>query len=304
MTGGRCTSGRAVGSVRRMTSLPPLAGRRCHSFLNALHSMVFFASESTQEFAQLGVTERPAANFAARAAALGPVGPGVVTAAYNSYKYEFVAQYMPKLWDTVTPAQAIAARYRAADGALRRVLGEEAVTSKEMAEAAELALRAAEACDRHGRVMYAAHADVPVPDAPHLRLWHAATLLREHRGDGHIAALVGAGLTGLDAQVTHTATGKGMAPKWVTATRGWTAEDWSAAVQGLRVRGLIDDAGELTAEGTALRERLEDDTDHLDRAPYEHLGPEAVARLTDLAGEFAKTAVVAGAFPADLLGKR
>ena len=122
----------------------------------------------------------------------------------------------------------------------------------------ELALRAAEACTRHARPLYAAHADLPVPEQPHLAYWHAATLLREHRGDGHLAALLAAGLDPVEALVSHTATGKGMSPRWVLATRGWRRTDWDDATERLRGRGLLDAEGELTEAGVALRAELED----------------------------------------------
>ena len=129
------------------------------------------------------------------------------------------------------------------------------VASKEVAEAAELALRAAEACTRTARPLYAAHADLPVPDEPHLALWHAATLLREHRGDGHLAVLLDAELDPVEALVSHTATGKGMAPKWALGTRGWSREDWDAAVgpaagaRTARRRGRVDRGGRGPAQG-------------------------------------------------------
>jgi hypothetical protein len=77
---------------------------------------------------------------------------------------------------------------------------------------AGLAREAASACTAEGRPLYAGHAGLDWPDAPHVAAWHAATLLREHRGDGHIAALVAAGLSGIDALVTHVATGQGFVP--------------------------------------------------------------------------------------------
>ncbi|MFE1010156.1 hypothetical protein ACFW4M_02485 [Streptomyces sp. NPDC058794] len=280
------------------------AGRRCHNALNSLHSTHYFSPDTDRELSVLGVTDPRAVNFAVRAAALGPVGAGTVTAVFYNYKHDLVARHVPAVWDTVAPRQALAARERAVDATLRRLLGEETVSSAEMAEAAALALRAAEACSRGARPLYSAHADLPVPDAPHLALWHAATLLREHRGDGHLLALAAAGLDGLEALVTHTATGRGMAPKWVFSTRGWSREEWDAAVDRLRGRGLVDDAGELTDRGAALRDGIEQETDRLDAAPYTHLGAEGVARLTDLASAFARKAVGAGAFPADLFGKR
>ncbi|WP_108932608.1 SCO6745 family protein [Streptomyces ardesiacus] len=280
------------------------AGRRCHNALNSLHSTHYFSPDLGRELGALGITEARAVNFAVRAAALGPVGAGTVTAAFYNYKHGLVARHVPAVWEKVTPEQVLAARLRAVDATLRRLLGEEAVASPEMAEAAELALRAAEGCSRGARPLYAAHADLPVPDAPHLALWHAATLLREHRGDGHLAALLTAGLDGLEALVTHTATGRGLAPKWVFTTRGWTREEWDAAAGRLRGRGLVDAAGELTEEGTALREGIERETDRLDAGPYAHLGADGVARLTELGSAFARTAIGAGAFPADLFAKR
>ncbi|WP_318215380.1 SCO6745 family protein [Streptomyces sp. SCL15-6] len=285
-------------------ALDARAGRRCHNALNSLHSTHYFSPDVGRELAALGVTDPRAVNFAVRAAALGPVGAGAVTATFYNYKHELVARHVPAVWETVTPAQVLAARTRAVDATLRRLLGEEAVASAEMAEAAGLALRAAEGCSRSARPLYSAHADLPVPGEPHLALWHAATLLREHRGDGHLAALLAAGLDGLEALVTHTATGKGMTPKWVFTTRGWNQEEWDAASDRLRDRGLLDDAGELTEQGVALRDGIERETDRMDEAPYAHLGAEGVARLTELGTAFARRALAAGAFPKDLLGKR
>ncbi|MFE1462084.1 hypothetical protein ACFW6M_13435 [Streptomyces nigra] len=284
-------------------ALEPRAGRRCQNMLNSLHSTLYFAPETREELGALGITHPKAVNFAVRAAAMGPVGAGPVTAAFYNYKYEAVARHVPAVWEVASPEAVLAARSRAVDRTLRRLLGEDVVTSAEMAEAARLALRAGEACSRSARPLYSAYADLPVPEQPHLAYFHATTLLREHRGDGHLAMLMAAELDGLEAVVTHTATGKGMTPKWVFATRGWSQEDWDDACGRLRERGLLDDAGELTPEGVALRTEIEAGTDRLDRAPYRHLGAEGVARLTELGAGFARAAAGAGAFPADLLGK-
>ncbi|HEX5566167.1 MAG TPA: hypothetical protein VFY14_04380 [Streptomyces sp.] len=285
-----------------MTSLPDGAGRRCHNVLNPLHSALYFAPELARELAPHGIEDWPALYFAGRAAAFGRVGPGVVTAAFHNFHHDLVARHLPRVWDLASPKTVLAARLRAADSMLRRLLGEEAVASAEMAEAAGLALRATEACARPGRPLYAAHADLPVPQAPHLALWHAATLLREHRGDIHVALLQRTGLDPVEALVSHTASGRGMSPKWVLATRGHDSRDWEEAQERLRERGLLDGGGGLTEAGTALRKELEKETDRLDLAPYEHLGAEGTARLTELCGGFTRKAVDAGAFPADLFG--
>jgi hypothetical protein len=285
-------------------TLDPRAGRRCHNALNSLHATLYFSPELGSELGALGITHPRAVNFAVRAAAMGAVGPGTVAATFYNYKYELVARHVPAVWSVASPEQVLAARARAVDATLRRLLGEKALASEEMAEAARLALRAAQACTRSARPLYAAHADLPVPEEPHLACFHAATLLREHRGDGHLAVLTAADLDGLEAVVSHTATGKGMAPKWVFGSRGWSQEEWDAAAGRLRERGLLDADGELTEQGVALRAEIEAETDRLDRAPYEHLGAQGVARLTELAAGFAGAALAAGAFPADLIGKR
>ncbi|MEW2401946.1 hypothetical protein [Streptomyces sp. NPDC046862] len=285
------------------TLLPEQAGRRCHNVLNPFHATHYFSPDLGRELAAVGVEDANAAYFAVRAAPMGPVTAGVVTATFYNFRHELVARHVPAVWESASPSVVLAARVRAVDSTLRRQLGEEVLASKEVAEAAELALRAAEACGRTARPLYAAHADLPVPDEPHLALWHAATLLREHRGDGHLAVLLDAGLDPVEALVSHTATGKGMAPKWLLKTRGWTREDLDAAVDRLRERGVLDADGELTDAGVALRQEIETGTDRLDRAPYEHLGAAGVERLTELTGALMKTALAAGAFPKGMIGK-
>ncbi|GGV74067.1 hypothetical protein GCM10015535_02250 [Streptomyces gelaticus] len=286
-----------------MSTLPPRAGRHCHHAINPLHSTVYFSPDLGKELGELGIDDSNAAYFVARSAALGAVGPGAVTATFYNFNHDLVARHLPAVWSVASPQAVLDARLRAADATLRRLLGEEIIVSPELAEAAELALRAAEGCTRHARPLYAAHADLPMPEEPHLAYWHAATLLREHRGDGHLAALLTAGLDPLEALVSHTATGKGMSPRWVLATRGWRREDWDAACERLRGRGLLDAEGELTQAGTALRAELEEATDRMDAAPYEHLGAKGVERLTELARGFLLTAASAGAFPDGLIGK-
>lgn len=292
-------------SVTGMTltslSLPERVGRRCQDALNALHSTVYFAPELDAHLAGHGIDDPMAVYLAGRAAALGPVGPGVVTAAFYGFKYELIARHVPRVWTLADPATVLERRLRAADTVLRRHLGEAALAGPEMTEAAGLALVAARAGVRAGRPMYSAHADQPVPDAPHLTLWYAATLLREHRGDCHVAALQTAGLGGLDSLVSHSASSSGMPKEIVMGKRGWTEEDWAGAEDRLRARGLMDAEGRLTAAGERLRLDLEEETDRLDRAPYEALGLEGATRLTELVGGFVAAAASTGAFPLELL---
>ncbi|GAU65648.1 hypothetical protein SSP35_02_00150 [Streptomyces sp. NBRC 110611] len=285
------------------SALPEQAGRTCHHVINPFHSAHYFAPEFPAEMAKAGIENRSAGYFASRGAAMGAVGPGTIAATFYNFNYDLIAEHVPHVWSVATPEAVLAARLRAADATLRRLLGDAALASPEMAEAAELALRAAEGCSRPARPLAAAQADLPVPEAPHLAYWHAATLLREHRGDGHLMALLDAELDGLEALVTHSATGNGMNLHGALRIRGWSEEDLRAAQERLRTRGLLDAEDRLTEAGVRLREDLEHTTDRLDRGPYEHLGAAGVARLTELATGFTTAIVNAGAFPAELFGK-
>ncbi|MFE0513675.1 hypothetical protein ACFW2E_28120, partial [Streptomyces sp. NPDC058964] len=140
---------------------------------------------------------------------------------------------------------------------------------------------------QHGRPLFAAHAALPWPDEPHLVLWHAQTLLREFRGDGHLAALLGAGLSGIEALVTHAAAGDYGADT-LRKSRAWSREQWTEAVEGLRARGWLAEGSDLacTEEGTRRREVIERTTDELAVLPYAALGPAACAELRSLVRPF------------------
>jgi hypothetical protein len=180
-------------------------------------------------------------------------------------------------WSFSTPALVLEARHSAIDAALRRIFGSE-VDGDEVVEAARLARHAAEACDPAGRPLHAAHASLPWPDSAHMQLWHAATLLREHRGDGHVAVLVAEGIGGCEAHVTLVASGRSTA-EMQREFRWWSEEDWAAATARLRARGLIDDAGRFTDDGRRLRDAIERKTDELAAPAYEELGAEGCDRL-------------------------
>ncbi|MER0446324.1 hypothetical protein ABR738_17445 [Streptomyces sp. Edi4] len=281
-------------------SLPEHAVRRCQRMLNSLHSTAYFTADFADALAARGITDPAAAHLTAKTAALGAVGPGTASAALGGIGHGLLARHLPHVWERITPAEVLELRFAAADSTLRRLLGDDTLASPEMAEAARLALRATGACVPQGRPMYAALADVKEPQPAHLALWYAATLLREYRGDGHLCVLVGAGVAGLDALVLHAATGEGVPKDAVIAGQGWSEREWEEAESRLRARGLLDPENQLTEQGRKLREDLEDETDRLDAAPFEHLGGEGVARLTELTESFVRAAADAGAYPAHL----
>ena len=275
--------------------------RRAWRVTEPLHALVYFAPEAAERYAAVGLDSMDG-YFASRAAALGPVGPAVVTATFYNFDPRRVARALPSAWTKTTPAAMLAARLDAADAALTRGLGAEVLGGPAVAEAAGLARTAAEAATRwpHGRPLFAAHAELPWPTQPHLALFHAQMLLREFRGDGHIAALLAAGVSGLDAIVLHCASGE-IDPRFLRGTRGWSRDAWAAAEQGLVSRGLLTGTG-LTDAGRALRADLEATTDRLTEAPYRVLGEDGCARLAELTRPLSRTVVKAGMLdPSQLL---
>jgi hypothetical protein len=154
-----------------------------------------------------------------------------------------------------------------------------------VAEAAELAHEATTYLREDGRALYAGHAGLPLPGPAHLALWHACTLLREHRFDGHVAALTVHGLDGLEAVITAHADGKGVDPATMRGFRGWTEDEWHSAEERLRARDVLVASGALTASGQALRTAVEDATDELAAAPWTQMDEPRRERLLSLLRE-------------------
>ena len=267
--------------------------RKMWRTLEPYHGMIYFAPQAIERYEQLGLSGR-ATYFAPRAAPMGAVPASVVIATFFNFNPKLVEKAIPDAWTKATPAQLLEARLAGADAALRDSLGDEALASSEMVEAAELARIAAEGCTAPGRPLYAAHAELPWPAEPHLALWHAISLLREFRGDGHIAALVVEGIDGCEALVTHGSEGV-IPPAILQSTRGWSDEEWAAAEQRLEDRGWRK-GGEVTPLGVEVRERVERLTDERAMAPWETLGQERSDQLRRLVRPFSKAISSGGVF--------
>lgn len=280
-----------------------LAGKVARS-LEPLHAVGYFSPEVEAEVTGVGIRRGRAAYFASRSSAMGRVNAGTVAATFFVFNPTLVAHFVPACWDAATPEDVLAARYRGNSAAWHRLLGEETLASAEVAEAAELARTAAQGCDVAGRPLHAAYADLAWPDEPHLVLFHALTLVREHRGDGHIASLIGAGLSGIEALVTHTATGRGFTRTAAQATRGYSDEEWQTAVDGLAGRGLMTADGELTDDGRDVRRAVEAATDRAGAAPWLHLGEPGTLRLAELGRPLVARVNDHGAFPDGVFARR
>jgi hypothetical protein len=219
------------------------------------------------------------------------VSAEVVIATFFNFNPELVHSAIPGAWGITTPDVLVSARLEVVDRSMRRLLGDDVVASAEMIRAAALARLAAEEASTRveGRPLAAGHASLDWPDEPHLVLWHAQSILREYRGDGHIALLITHGLSGIEALVTHGAAGDVPSPL-LRSTRGWTVEQWDTAVDTMRSRGWLVDGDDLTLTewGTTQRQEIEDQTDVLAAAPYAVLGDEACAELRFLVRPWSK----------------
>ncbi len=270
----QCTLIHAV-SVQTRNSI----ARRMFELVEPIGVIPYSADEPNEAMFALGFSNYWDVYFAGRAAPLGLVPAEVVDALFYNFAPGEVARHIPNVWRTTTPESAIAARQRGCAKALRRILGDR-VDTPAFARAADLMIKAAISAPVEGRPMYAALRTIPVSDDVVARLFHAASLLREHRGDGHIAALMVEGVGGLEAHVLLALDMDMPADKFGRVHHLPTAQ-LNAVVNGMRDRGLIGADGWLSEQGRAVKQRVETLTDHLAATPYECLGPGELDELTD-----------------------
>jgi hypothetical protein len=279
--------------------------------LEAVHDIVYFTPSASTAYADIGCRGWWMGYFASRAAALGPVGPDLVTAVFFGFAPGKVARAIPDAWRFADPAAVLATRQRIAVDGLQRIVsgagsgpsdgradvapeaaggGGVVVPDEQIRALSELTGRMVAAAPRAGRPLFAAHAGLPRPDDPTARLWFDATALREFRGDGHVAALVTAGLTGCSANRLMFALG--LVPANQRERRGWSEEEWEQAHGELLERGWLHGDGTPTAAGQAAREEIEHVTDRLCEPATSALGLDEVEFLR--AGIRQLAAAVAG----------
>ena len=270
------------------------SARRLWVVGETIHALLYFAPQVDQALRAAGARGFWDGYFTARAAPLGPVGEPVVTATFYNFHPAMVARSIPSGWDRIPPAVALHTRLTGIDRALAALPGAAAAIAA--ASAARTTLEAAvDTADAAGRPLFAANAALPLPDVPHLAVWQSLTSLREHRGDGHNAALVANGIDGCQA---HVLAGVAGGTPWAVLqpTRGWSDVDFDDAVRGLAARGIVTADGTITDEGRALHAHIEDTTDRLALAPWKTLGDAgietAIAALHPLASLIDRAAVI------------
>ena len=302
------------------------AARQMWVLAEPVHAVTYFSAEGRAAFTEAGLRGFWRGYFAGRAAPLGPVGPAPVVASFFTFAPVMVTRALPAVWDLAAPEQALRARSAGATAALRRLLAGagQAPTGPAAAVPAaaghagpapagqaaaglsdDMSARVSRAADGlsaalagvncAGRVLAAANAALPVPGEPLARLWQAATVLREHRGDGHFAALVAAGLDGCEATVLRACLDGNR--EVLQPVRGWTDQEWDQAAGALAGRGWIAADGTVTAAGRDAHRAVEAATDRAASRPWQQLGPAGVAELAGLLAPIARACRAALPFP-------
>ena len=246
--------------------------------IETLHAVTYFGEETAEAGRAAGCSGFWMGYFGFRAAPMGRVGPSVVEATFFNFAPTFVERWVPEVWHRTTPESLLELRSEAAGATLKRV----SPTVADVAIAVDTDLRAAvERGAGAGRPLFAANRGVSLPDNPAGALWQLCTALREHRGDGHVAALTAAGIDGLEAHVL-IALDHGSDPEDLQKTRGWTADEWAAALERCRARGLVGPDGLLTDAGRTLRHDVEATTDRLAMQPWAGVADADLDRLVAL----------------------
>jgi hypothetical protein len=277
----------------QVTREPRLA-RRFFDRFEPVHGVTYFSPESRAAFDGLGYRGFWMGYFAGRSAPLGVVPTEVVTAMFYNFAPARVAKALPAAWEVASPAAALRAREDSAVAALRRY----GLTDASVGVAAELAAKAARTAPLDGRPLFAANAALPWPTGPLATLWHATTLLREQRGDAHVAVLTSVGLSGREANVLHAAAGR-VPAQMIMRGRDYDEDQWRHYQDRLAERGLLSARGELTAAGRDLKQHIEDSTDMLSLGALAALDDTEVETLFQALTPITRAVVAGGDLPAD-----
>mgnify|MGYP003503501625 len=247
--------------------------------IEPIHALTYFGNRTQQAAEALGLRGFWMSYFACRAAPMGSVSAATVSATFFNFNPQRVARAIPDAWSYASPEHLISARFEAVNRTATDVFGSDPEVSTDLLE---LISAAAQSADFDGRPLAAANAVIDVSrESPFIQLWQATTVLRESRGDGHIAALIDADLTGAEALALFSACG-GPPLALFEASRGWSHEELVQAQQHLADRRLMTTSGIPTDDGLSLHNHIEAATDRLARAPIDALGPQQVARLIEL----------------------
>ena len=280
----------------------PELARKLYDRFEQVHAVTYFAPEARAALDALGYRGFWMGYFAARSAPLGEVPADVVAAVFYNFSRARVAKALPAAWDIAGPALALRARQDSAVAALRRYgLTDD---DENVCTAARLAARAARQAPLDARPLFAANLALPWPSNPLAMLWHAATLLREQRGDGHVTVLTAAGISGRESNVLHSAA-SAVPAEYLKRSRHYDEDEWHACELSLAERGLLDDEGSLTAAGRDFKDQIEASTDKLALRAFDGLDDAEMRALFDALTQIARMVIAGGDLPAVTpMGKR
>lgn len=284
----------------RNPALAPATARRCWGVLEPLHVVVYLTARPRAALAQLGLVG-PASYVAQRSAPLGRVPAKTVEALFYVFAPRMI-ETVTGAWEVTTPEQVIEARYAAVAQTLDEMLAGADLST--VPELVELARTACSGLSAPGRPLYGAHASLPWPEAPLMQLWHAAVLLREHRGDGHMTALLHGGFDPVEALVTDGVTAGNY--EFGRTMRGWTDGEWAAGLDRMRGRGwlqTVDGRHRLTEAGQQAKAGVEAATDRAGLSGWAALGEDGCARFVELLLPLRSAIRHSGALPEWLFGR-
>jgi hypothetical protein len=281
-----------------ITTVDPAKARRAQRGVESAFGAALFCPEVGQAIAALGVELKDLIelNMVTRVAPMGAIPAEVAWSVFYNHNPDIAAGLFPRVWEQASPAAVLAAQSAAFSGPLAAALS--VIAPADLAELALLARTAgqAAAANHEGRPLLAGLASLPWPEEDHLAIWHAGKVLREHRGDGHVAALVVEGLTSVEVLVVHAAFEPNLTEGVLRASRKWPRANWDDAVAGLRKRGWLtdDETLTLTPEGRERRQWIEDRTDLLACVAYEPIGNDGMDRMAELGKQVARAIHKAG----------
>ncbi len=274
-------------------SRQPVLARRLFDRFEPVHAPTYFAPEARTALDDLGFRGFWMGYFAARSAPLGQVAPEVVAATFYNFSPPRITKALPAAWEIASPQTALQTREAAAVASLRRY----GVDDGNARVAAELAGRAARSAPLDGRPLFAANRALPWPTDPVAALWHATTLLREHRGDGHVAVLVAEGVSGRESNLLHAAAGR-VPPEYIQRSRDYDDVEWASCRQSLVERGVLAPDGSITDDGRKLKQHVETATDTLALTALAGLDDTEVERLFQALTPLTRMVIAAGDIPA------
>jgi hypothetical protein len=265
--------------------------RALWTLFEPIHAVTYFSAEAREAFAGIGLSRYWDGYFAGRAAPLGAVTAAPVVAMFSGFAPFLVERVLPAVWSTVAVDRVLEARSHGAAATLRTLVPD----ARSVTEAADLLAQVAARVDTVGRPLAAANSALSVESDPYRRLWQAAATLREHRGDGHVIALVEGGIAGLSAIVLRSAVD--LDATTIRKSRGWTEEQWAAEVEELVSRGLLDDQGVISGKGTAALARAEHLTNRLALGPWSGLTDDEIVAVAKTLAPIARACQAVFPFP-------